>query len=503
MAKGAQYLLASLVAAAALGVVVSAASVAEEASRWWAPNEGRVFPASLSYPNANGTVTTLSLAGPVETRNHPFFTSLGSNGRACVTCHQPADGMSISVTTIQHRWQATEGKDPLFAAIDGSDCPSLGQQLASSHSLLLQRGLFRIARPWPPRDAAGKVITPEFKIEVIRDPTHCNLDPVYGLHSKNPTVSVYRRTRPATNLKYLTAVGFPFEPKTGLPLPLDPETGQQVSGNILSDSRDPTLRAQAMDAMRVHLQVMGDPDAAQIAQIIAFESEIYTAQSTDKKGGKLDGAGAKGGPATLASVQAGALQYSREPIWQEFLPWSDATSLVLADSEEQRQFRASVARGADVFVNRSFLISDSAGITNMGFGNPVRNGCAFCHNMQRTGMDVAPGQIDIGITNSPFAESSTNMPLFRLTCGPNFAPHPHLGAVVFSQDPGYALTTGRCRDIGKITAQQMRALAARPPYFSDGSAKTIREIVDYYDRRYRIGYTEQEKQDLTNLMSVL
>ena len=30
-----------------------------------------------------------------------------------------------------------------------------------------------------------------------------------------------------------------------------------------------------------------------------------------------------------------------------------------------------------------------------------------------------------------------------------------------------------------------------------------RSVVDYYDRRYNIGFTEQEKQDLVNLMSVL
>ena len=49
----------------------------------------------------------------------------------------------------------------------------------------------------------------------------------------------------------------------------------------------------------------------------------------------------------------------------------------------------------------------------------------------------------------------------------------------------------------------MRGLAARAPYFSNGSASTLREVVDFYDRRYDIGYTEQEKQDLVNLMSVL
>jgi cytochrome c peroxidase len=49
----------------------------------------------------------------------------------------------------------------------------------------------------------------------------------------------------------------------------------------------------------------------------------------------------------------------------------------------------------------------------------------------------------------------------------------------------------------------MRGLSARAPYFSNGSAKDLRGIIDFYDRRFHIGYTEQEKRDLVNLMRAL
>jgi hypothetical protein len=64
---------------------------------------------------------------------------------------------------------------------------------AASHSLLLERGLFRVFLPWPPRTSLDEAIEPEFTIEVLGDPTGCNTDPVYGLGSENPTISVYRR----------------------------------------------------------------------------------------------------------------------------------------------------------------------------------------------------------------------------------------------------------------------------------------------------------------------
>lgn len=469
---------------------------------WWKPGTGQPFPATATFGNEAGALTTLSLGGPVDTHSHAFFTPHGSNGRACITCHQPSDGMSLSVRTIQQQWEVTGGKDPLFAAIDGSNCPHLPQDDKASHSLLLQRGLFRIFRPWPPRSADGSAIDPQFTIEVVRDPTGCNTHPQYGLKSPTPTISVYRRPRPVANVKYLTAVGFPFEPKNGLPLPVDPLSGQLMSGNLMADGRSGTLRLQAIDAFATHLQAKAPPTDEQLRQILTFENTLYSAQSHDRFGGSLAAASAEGGPEFLAQFEAGRLQGGQQPVWREFRAW--ATQPEEADANaEQRAFRESVARGAESFATKTFLIWDAAGITSMGFGNPVRNTCAFCHNMQRTGLDVAPGQVDLGTTNAPFADPAPELPLFKLTCKEGYRPHPHLGRIVYTQDPGFALTTGRCADIGKITIQQMRGLAGRAPYFSNGSAATLRGIVDFYDRRYNIGYSEQEKQDLVNLMSVL
>jgi hypothetical protein len=477
---------------------------------WWTANGGREFPASLSYADNSGIVTTLNLQGPTDTRGHPFFTSLGSNGRACVTCHQPADGMSLSVHDIQLRWTATGGKDPLFAAIDGSNCPMLPQDERASHSLLLERGAFRVARPWPPLGTDGKRILPQFDIEVLHDPTGCNSSPLYGLHAKNPMISVYRRPRPATSIKYLTAVGFTFEPKNGWPLPIDPESGLRMSGNLLADSRAGTLKEQILDAAHTHLETAGALSEGQIQRIVDFESHIFTAQSFDRVAGKLDDGGAFGGPETLAQSKPGVLKSAKDVQWVEYAGWAApatattaTTSAADAGDDPKRAFRESVARGAKIFRDRTFLVSDSAGINSMNFGNPTRDSCNFCHNMTRTGMDVAPGQVDLGTTNEPFADSAPDLPLFKLTCHEDAAPHPFLGRVVYSHDPGFALTTGRCVDIGKITIQSMRGLAARPPYFSNGSARTLRDVVEYYNRRYNIALTEQEKQDLTNLMSVL
>ncbi|MFM5930536.1 MAG: hypothetical protein ACKOPQ_06480 [Novosphingobium sp.] len=488
----------SLSAAALL--LLSAAQKAPP-DRWWSPGEGRTFPAVLDYANEHGTVRTLLNGGPLKTAGHPFFEPIGSNGRACVTCHQPADGMSLSARTAAERWQATSGRDPLFAAVDGSNCPTLPQDDKASHSLLIERGLFRIQRAWPVKAWQGKPVTPDFTLEVVRDPNGCNSGPHYGPAAGN--VSVYRRPRPVSNFKYLLAVGFAFDPKQGVVLPRDPATGQQQSGNLMADNRADTLREQMADAAASHLQLMGRLSEKQQAAIADFEMRLHTAQQISREGGALDSLGAQGGPAKLRDSQPGALGSMGTPVWSEFAAWekiapADAAKL----SPTQLAFRQSVARGALTFRNKTFLITDSSGINApVGFGNPVRNSCVFCHNMTQMGNDVAPGQVDLGTTTLPFADPWKDLPLFRVTCLKR--PHPFYGRVFYTYDPGFALTTGRCADAGKITLQSMRGLAARAPYFSNGLAKDLRGIVDYYERRYNIGYTEQEKQDLVNLMSVL
>lgn len=489
---------ATLAAAGSIALSATAHGAADQ--RWWNPGDGRVFPQVLDYPNEHGVQRTVLVGGPLKTKGHPFFEPIGSNGRACVSCHQPADGMSLAAATARERWAVTGGKDPIFAAIDGSNCPNLPQGDRASHSLLLDRGLFRIERPWPVRSFNGKAVTPDFTIEVVRDPTGCNSG-AYGPQAGR--ISVYRRPRPVANMKYLLAVGFPFDPKQGYALPLDPDDGKPQSGNLMADNRAGNLRLQMEDAAASHLEMLGRLTPVMIRKLQEFELTIYSAQQTGAHGTALDSLRATGGPAKLRDSEPGALGSIGVPVWSEFSAWEKiAPDEAARMSPQQLAYRQSVARGARVFREKMFLITDSAGINSrIGFGNPVRNSCVFCHNMSQMGNDVAPGQVDLGTTNQPFADPMDDLPLFRVTCLRR--PHPHYGRVILTYDPGFALTSGKCEDVGKITLQSMRSLSARAPYFSNGLAKDLRGIVDYYERRYSIGYTEQEKQDLVALMSAL
>ena len=77
------------------------------------------------------------------------------------------------------------------------------------------------------------------------------------------------------------------------------------------------------------------------------------------------------------------------------------------------------------------------------------------------------------------------------------------GTVVITNDPGAALITGKCADIGRFTVPTIRSLPARAPYFHDGSAATVMDIVNFYDKRFTIGLNDQQKQDLVNFLNAL
>lgn len=460
---------------------------------WWEAGDTDTLPLFAFFQDHTGQLLLYNYDGPVSAAQNSFFQPMGSNGRACITCHQPANAMSLSTDTLQTRWDETKGKDPVFAAIDGSNCPTLPQGDKRSHSLLLNRGLFRIYLPWPGKDSAGKPVVPEFTIEVVRDPTGCNSDATYGLKSEHPAISVYRRPRMVANLKYVMGSEDAFD-----------LSGHPKAGALTADGRETTLEAQAISAVYEHEQGKSKPTDAQLKQILAFERQVFTAQSDDVIGGDL---AEVDGPKALSAWNLARSKVDGGPVspthavflnssdWRTF--GSNAKS-----SSPEKDFRASVVRGNAIFSTRPFVISEAANLNGHPGGKAVEGTCATCHKAALVGTDPKNGWMDVGTTVMPTAEDSPDLPLFKITCKVGAA-HPYRGRVVYTNDPGRALTTGKCSDIGSVVMQQFRGLSARAPYFSNGSAKDLGAVVDYYDRRFQIHLSDQERQDLVNFMSVL
>ena len=70
-----------------------------------------------------------------------------------------------------------------------------------------------------------------------------------------------------------------FNVKLGVLLDKDPATGKPVSMNMMADARASTLAIQAESAYRDHQEGKGQLRQDQLNRIIAFESQVYAAQS--------------------------------------------------------------------------------------------------------------------------------------------------------------------------------------------------------------------------------
>ena len=104
-------LCVSLVAVVAISAVLHAQSGRSYGPDriWWNAGSGDILPWQEEYDNADGQVGVFNANGIVRTKGHPFFEALGENGRACVTCHQPSNAMSVSPVAVLGTLEGNRG----------------------------------------------------------------------------------------------------------------------------------------------------------------------------------------------------------------------------------------------------------------------------------------------------------------------------------------------------------------------------------------------------------
>lgn len=96
--------------------------------------------------------------------------------------------------------------------------------------------------------------------------------------------------------------------------------------------------------------------------------------------------------------------------------------------------------------------------------------------------------------------SVPSLPVYQITGCKDPAGNP----VPFTTtDPGAGLFSGLCADINRVKVPGLRGLAARAPYFHNGSAANLAQVVNFYNARFRLGLNPQQKTDLVNFLSAL
>ena len=72
-----------------------------------------------------------------------------------------------------------------------------------------------------------------------------------------------------------------------------------------------------------------------------------------------------------------------------------------------------------------------------------------------------------------------------------------------TSDLGQALIDGQFAHAGKIKGPILRGLSARAPYFHNGSARTLLDVVHFYEKRFGLVLSPGDELDLFNFLSVL
>ena len=442
-------------------------------------------PLSLTA-NQGGVAATFTNAGAVDQTN-PFFKSFG-NGRSCASCHQEKDGWSITPASILERFNQTDGKDPLFLLLDAANSPqadvSTNEARRAAYSMLLSKGLIRIGLPMP--------TSAEFTLTEVEDP--------YGYASPQE-LSLFRRPLPTTNLKFSPAVMWDGR-----------ETHKDATSNTCIKGTQNcfkplsfNLGKQANSAILTHAQAAAALTQEEQDAIVGFQSQLFTAQVFDNSAKSLTAVGAKGGPFALSKnefyfgindLEAGDYRTGANftqramNLYDSWINPPADPDIPSADAEKVAAARKSIARGQGLFNNRPIILNNVGGLKNAS----VRGTCTTCHNTPNAGSHPIPLLFNLGLSDA--SQRTSDLPLYTLR-------NKQSGETIQTTDPGAALHTGKWEDIGRFKVPVLRGLAARAPYFHNGSAKDLKEVVEFYNDRFKIGLSAEDITDIAAFLNSL
>lgn len=432
-------------------------------------HSGSSLPNPNTTINGNGTLSTFSTSTPIDF-NNAFFKNLGTNGRTCASCHVPSAAWGITPPELQARFDATQGTDPIFRRVDGANCPSADVSTLdarrSAYSQLLEKGLIRVSLNVP--------ASADFQIIAVDDPYHCP-------QTTQSQPALYRRPLPSTNLPFLTTVM--WDGRESFP-------GRSVNEN---------LHHQALDATAGHAEGLTGPTEDQLQEIVTFESTIYTTQQIDRGAGTLSAAGGQGGTHALAKQDFYLGINDVLGADPQGKPFDSSAFTIFKQWEGSPDpHKAAIARGEGLFNNFPITITGVSGLNDLPGLSTVNGTCTTCHDTPNVGNHSVPLAINIGITDFPAVGGLdvAGLPVYTVQCI-------NSGRTVQVTDLGRAMITGKCSDVGKTKGPVLRGLSARAPYFHNGGAKTLLDAVNFYDARFHLALTDQQKSDLVAFLKAL
>jgi cytochrome c peroxidase len=199
-----------------------------------------------------------------------------------------------------------------------------------------------------------------------------------------------------------------------------------------------------------------------ITDIVDFERSLSTAQLIVPGVGRLDSDGARGGPEALSTMQKVAGRFDLFDGW--------------ANHGNPR--RRQIWRGQEVF----------------NATNANGRSCNGCHSSANNGTNFNNALFDIRTASAEVRTADLPLYTFRNRTS---------GETRQLTDAGRGNITGLWNDLGRFKTPTLRALAARAPYFHNGMARALEDVVRHYETQLGFVFTTQERADLIAFLNAL
>ncbi|HKR01601.1 MAG TPA: hypothetical protein VJT09_13060 [Pyrinomonadaceae bacterium] len=203
------------------------------------------------------------------------------------------------------------------------------------------------------------------------------------------------------------------------------------------------------------------PQPEVVDEIVDFESSLFTAQLTVDGVGRLDADGARGGPEELSKMPKAVGDFDLFTAW----------------ARDPNPKRAQIARGQAVFNSM----------------NVSHRSCSACHTALNNGTNE---KVLFDVRTASAEARTPDLPLYTFR-------NKKTGETRQLTDAGLGNVTGRWEDLGLFKTPTLRGLAARAPYFHNGIARTLEDVVRHYEKHFGFVFTDQERADLVAFLNAL
>ena len=130
----------------------------------------------------------------------------------------------------------------------------------------------------------------------------------------------------------------------------------------------------------------------------------------------------------------------------------------------------------------------------MQYINVSQKSCIVCHNSANNGTNMSNDLFDIRTAS---VEARTpDLPLYTFR-------NKRTGETRRLTDAGLGNITGLWNDLGTFKTPTLRGLAARAPYFHNGIAATLEDVVRHYENHFGFIFTDEERADLVAFLTRL